>query len=294
MNGTERLNPVIDLLDEGRVVFGTRVAALGMNPVGTRSVEAGLGTSDSQYDMVIFDMEHQWFDLPGLSVSLQFLLDRGRIAASGSLRASPAPLVRLPANAREHNQWMIKQALDAGVYGVVVPQLESVEEARAMVVACRYPQALGAPDSEPAGERGFWSSGAPRYWGTSVSDYHGRADLWPLDPAGELLLMPMIETELGVRQLPRVLDATPGIGAVWAGYGDLAVSLGHATDLRHADVEAALLQIVSVCKDFGRACAIVASPADVAERIEQGFDIILTSAELVDSANSMGREIAGR
>src|SRR4030095_13924102 len=114
---------------------------------------------------------------------------------------------------------------------IVLPQLETVEDAEAAVMACRYPQERSASDEQPRGERGYWSPGAHRYWGIDLTDYHRMADLWPLDPMGELLLSPMIETAKGVEELPRILETVPGIGAVWAGYGDLAVSLGCGTNV---------------------------------------------------------------
>jgi 4-hydroxy-2-oxoheptanedioate aldolase len=58
-------------------------------------------------------------------------------------------MVRIPPNARERNQWVIKQALDTGVYGLVLPHLNTVEDAQAAVAAARYPQAAGVQDFVP-------------------------------------------------------------------------------------------------------------------------------------------------
>jgi hypothetical protein len=62
-------------------------------------------------------MEHEGFSFTTLRTSLQVLLNRKRIAENGNLQPDVVPMVRIPPNARERNQWVIKQALDTGVYG---------------------------------------------------------------------------------------------------------------------------------------------------------------------------------
>jgi hypothetical protein len=80
---------------------------------------------------------------PGLGVRL---LNRKRIAEKGNLQPDVVPMVRIPPNARERNQWVIKQALDTGVYGLVLPHLSTVEDAQAAVAAAWYPQVPGVQD----------------------------------------------------------------------------------------------------------------------------------------------------
>src|SRR5215467_12579961 len=91
-------------------------------------------------------MEHEGFSFTTLRTSLQVLLNRKRIAEKGNLQPDVVPLVRIPPNARERNQWVIKQALDTGVYGLVLPHLSTVEDAQAAVAAARYPQVPGVQD----------------------------------------------------------------------------------------------------------------------------------------------------
>jgi 4-hydroxy-2-oxoheptanedioate aldolase len=69
----------------------------------------------------------------------------------------------------------------------------------------RYPQVPGAPDFEPEGERGWASSLAPSYWGLAPQDYCEAADVWPLDPDGELLLRGIVENVRGMNALPDIL-----------------------------------------------------------------------------------------
>jgi len=127
------------------------------------------------------------------------------------------PLVRIPPNSRERNQWIIKQALDTGVYGLVLPHLNTVDEAQAAVVAARYPQVSGAADFEPVEQRGWWQRIAPRYWGLTAQEYYDAADLWPLDPNGNILLMGIIEEPEGVSNLRDILRQVRGIGVFGLG-----------------------------------------------------------------------------
>jgi 4-hydroxy-2-oxoheptanedioate aldolase len=285
--GTVRLNRAIE-----RLVRGEPVLAAACIPTG--SVEAAVAVASGDYDAVIFDMEHQWFEPNQLRVSLQFLLDRARIAGTGSLQAAPVPLVRVPTNAGEQSQWIFKQVLDAGVFGIVVPQLETVEAALAAVAACRYPQVMGAADAVPLGRRGYWTRQAPRYWGLPTSEYHRRADLWPLDPEGELLLVPIVETVAGMAKLADILPEVPGIGAIWVGSGDLSVSLGLGGDQNDPRLEEAELEILKICRDFNVPCGCNAWPGNIERRLAQGFQILMTVPHQADAGNLAARQALNR
>ena len=95
--------------------------------------------------------------------------------------------MRIPPNGNEMNQWFAKQALDLGAYGIVWPHISTVEEAYNAVSACRYPRLPSAPIYEPAGMRGDGPQTACRYWGITNQEYYKKADVWPLDPDGEIL-----------------------------------------------------------------------------------------------------------
>jgi 4-hydroxy-2-oxoheptanedioate aldolase len=85
-------------------------------------------------------MEHNPWDPNALQDALQYLLNRGQIAKSGSVAPAVTPFVRIPPNGGELNQWLAKQALDRGAYGIVWPHIETVEQAMNAVAACRYPR----------------------------------------------------------------------------------------------------------------------------------------------------------
>jgi 4-hydroxy-2-oxoheptanedioate aldolase len=284
----KRLNKVIELLEGGQAVLSCGTIANG-------NYDEIIALSRSAYDLIILETEHVGFDFPTLRHSLQYLLNRQRIAEKGLLQPDVVPLVRIPPYTRERNEWVIKQTLDAGPFGLVLPHLDSVEGAQAAVQAARYPQVPGIVDVEPAGERGWASSLAPHYWGLSPQEYYDAADVWPLDPDGELLLMGIVENVRGITNLPDILRQVKGLGAIWAGPGDLSVSMGLRGHATHPDVEAALLKILAICKDHGVPCATGVSPtADAATRLEQGFRIVMVPPTRSMEALTQARRAAGR
>src|SRR5262249_39575540 len=153
-----RYNKIIDLLERGKPVFSTSTVPNG-------NLDDLTYIADADYDAVVIEMEHEGFSFSTLRTSLQVLLNRKRIAEKGNLQPDVVPLVRIPPNARERDQWVIKQALDTGVYGLVLPHLSTVEDAQAAVAAARYPQVLGAQDFEPAGGAGLGNRRASPIWG---------------------------------------------------------------------------------------------------------------------------------
>ena len=119
-------------------------------------------------------------------------------------------MVRIPPNGAEKAQFHAKQALDLGVYGIVWPHISSVDEAYNAVAACRYPRLKTAPMYEPAGIRGDGPTAAVRYWGLTQQDYYERADVWPLNPKGEIFVILMMEDTRGIEALPEILTEGPG------------------------------------------------------------------------------------
>ncbi|MFB3098094.1 MAG: HpcH/HpaI aldolase/citrate lyase family protein [Dehalococcoidia bacterium] len=283
-----RYNKVIDLLEHGKTVFASGLVWNG-------NLDDLTFVADSDYDMVMIEMEHEGLSFNNLRVSLQFLLNRQRIAEKGNVQPDVVPLVRIPPNSRERNQWIIKQALDTGVYGLVLPHLNTVDEAQAAVVAARYPQVPGVADFEPVGQRGWWQRIAPRYWGLTAQEYYDAADLWPLDPNGNLLLMGIVEEPEGVSNLRDILRQVRGIGAIWAGPGDMSVAMGLRGNAGHPDVQANLLRILETCKEFDVPCATGANtPEQVAMRMDQGFRIIITAPDKSTPGLNEGRRLASR
>src|SRR5437763_1120296 len=124
-----RLNPAIRALESGKPAFVTFSPA---------EVGAAQSIGAAGYDAVVFEMEHNPYDIRTLRDCMQYMLDRAQILKSGRLAPAVAPMVRIPPNGGEMNQFIAKQVLDIGVYGIVWPHVSTVEEARNAVQACRW------------------------------------------------------------------------------------------------------------------------------------------------------------
>ena len=239
-----RYNKIIDLLEHDKPVFST-----GTVPNG--SLDDLTYIADADYDGVIIEMEHEGFSFATLRTSLQVLLNRKRIVEKGNLQPDVAPMVRIPPNARERNQWVIKQALDTGVYGLVLPHLSTVEDAQAAVAAARYPQVPGVQDFAPAGERGWGNRIASRYWGLTPQEYYDAADLWPLDPEGNILLMGHHRRSRRGAEHTRHFASGEGHRRHLGRPGDMSVSMGLRGQASQPDVQENLLRVLAACKEFG-------------------------------------------
>jgi 4-hydroxy-2-oxoheptanedioate aldolase len=283
-----RLNRMIELWEQGKPAFGSFAR---FRDAGGAQYYAG-----SQQDFVIFDLEHGPADFGELRAFLQFMLDRGALLKKGSPQPDVVPLARIPSNGVERNQWVIKQVLDLGVYGLMSPHIPTPEDARALVANSRYPQKVGAPDDDPPGERGVAPANAARYWGVSVPEYFERADVWPLDRRGEIAVIAMIESREGVDNIRRILTQAKGIAAVFIGPNDLATSLGYPGQTDHPETEKAVQQVLAVTRELRVPCGILATRANIEKRVREGFQYLVlagTPGE-IEEAIRLGRRLSGR
>jgi 4-hydroxy-2-oxoheptanedioate aldolase len=281
-----RLNGAIRALEQGRPAF------VGFAPADTASAQA---FGDAPYDGIVFEMEHGPYDTRTLRDCLQYLLNRKQIVDSGSLAPAVTPFVRIPPNGGEQNQWVAKQVLDVGVYGVVWPHVSTIEDARNAVAACRYPRPTSAEHYEPAGQRGDAPAAAARYWGISQQEYYKRADVWPLAPDGEILVVIMCEEARAIGNLPHMLREVPGIGVVLIGEGDLSQDLGYPRQYDHPTVASAIAEILAICKDAGVPCGHPHVDAGNVERLlDQGFRWLMPGAVRTYPALELGRKLSTR
>jgi 4-hydroxy-2-oxoheptanedioate aldolase len=155
-----------------------------------------------------------------------------------------------------------------------------VEEAANAVAACRYPT---PGSSSELGVRGCAATAPARYFGLTTAEYYERAGVWPLDADGEILVVVMIESKLGVDNIEQMLGDVPGIGAVFIGRGDLSRSLGCQGQPDHPDLRAADARVVAACRAAGVACGGVAfTGADVDRMLEAGQRfLVVPDARLV-------------
>src|ERR1700758_5305114 len=211
-----RLNGVIRALESGKHAFTSFCQA---------DVETAIAMAAAKDDGIVFEREHNPWDIRALRDGLQYMLNRAQIVKAASPAPAVTPMVRIPPNGSEKAQFHAKQALDLGVYGIIWPHISSVEEAYNAVAACRYPRLKDKPMYEPAGVRGDGPTQAVRYWGLGQQDYYDRADVWPLNPKGEIFVILMMEDTVGIQNLPDILKKVPGIGAILIGEGDLSQEL---------------------------------------------------------------------
>ena len=270
MAAIPRLNSVIRALEEGELP----IAAFVSPP----TVENAIALSTTQYDGVVFEAEHHPYDISDLRDCLQYMLNRRQIVDRGTLSPAVTPLVRIPPNGGEMSQWVAKQVLDIGVYGVVWPHISTVEEAYNAVAACRYPRPKSAPAYEPQGQRGDAPLHAARYWGITPQEYYAKADVWPLNPDGEILVIIMCEDVKGLDNLPRILKEVPGIGVVLIGEGDLSQNLGYPRQYEHPSVVEAMTAIRRICKEHNVPCGHPHVDEKNAQKvIEEGYRFIITA-----------------
>jgi len=286
MADNSRLNGVVRALEQGQPALTTFTPA---------EIDAALALSTSKYDGIVFEMEHNPWDARALRDCLQYLLNRRQIAQSGALAPTVTPLVRIPPNGGEQNQWLAKQALDLGAYGIVWPHVSTVEQAYNAVAACRYPRLKSAPLYEPQGLRGDGPTGAVRYWGLTQGEYYAKADVWPLAPKGEILVILMIEDTTGIANLRHMLKEVPGIGVILIGEGDLSQELGYPRQYEHPAVLSAMAEVVQICKERNVPVGHPHVDAANAERLlGQGYRFLMAAPTRSYAGLEKARALAGR
>src|SRR5437870_10548334 len=281
-----RLNGVIRALEQGKTAF-----------VGFGSVdnETATALAASNLDGVAFEMEHAPMSAPALRDALQSMLDRRQILDSGTLAPKVTPMVRIPPNGGEMNQWVAKQVLDIGVFGIIFPHVSTVEEAWNAVSACRYPLLTDSPLYNPPGIRGDAPARAARYWGLTQQEYYSRADVWPLAPQGEILVVIQCEDTRAIDNLPRMLKEVPGIGVVLIGEGDMSQELGHPRDYDHPVVADAINSILKICKEHNVPGGHPHPDGKNIERlVSSGYRFLMPSAARSFAVLDQGRKLAGR
>lgn len=199
-----------------------------------------------EFDYVCVDQQH------GL------IGDADALAILRALRTSTAtPIVRVPGN----DAATIGRALDAGALGVIVPMVNSADEARRAVAACRY---------APSGTRSFGPTRASQVHG---ADYATRAN-------DEVSCIPMIETVEAIEHLDEIL-AVDGVDAAYIGPTDLGVSMGLGPGVDHDDdgFRAALQAVLDGCAHHGVVPGIHATPELAAQRVDQGFRMVTVAVD---------------
>lgn len=287
----KRINKSIELLEAGQPVYTTGVEEV--------SYEAGKAAAKTWADMVRVGMEHGPFDMTGLRRFMEGLVAGG---PTNSGHRTPTVVVELPVLGTsvemvEYNAWMLKQALATGVHGILLCHANVPEAIRAFVEHCRYPfSLLGVGEGGlELGKRGSaGQAAAGEIWGLSGPEYVEKAEPWPLNPDGELLLGLKYENRVALANVEQSVKV-PGIAYAEWGPGDMGFSFGHidAHDPPYpAEMLEARARIIEACLAGGYVFFEgVRSEDKVVEAIEAGIKIIGSpSAETA----RIGREYTGR
>ncbi len=271
------LNPVVAKLEEGKTVYGLITSDL--------SLANARETSRAPVDFVYADEEHNPVDFSSLYTFLLGMSDRGMVLQKGNLQPNVALFARFPQEA-DRSQWVVQEALDMGLMGFIFNGVSSKDQAMAAVQSMRYPQTRTSKYPQPVGERGIGWTNALWVWGISGEEYQRRADLWPLNPDGDLLAIIMIESVEGLKNLEDIASV-PGVGALFVGAGgDLHLSMGVPAD--SPEVEAGFQRVLEVCKSHRIACAITAkTPDDVARRVKEGWNIIRSDVPSITAGRAL-------
>jgi 4-hydroxy-2-oxoheptanedioate aldolase len=213
-----------------RLLAGERQVGLWLSLSDPVSTELCAGAG---FDWLCIDAEHSPTDLRTLMVQLQ--------AAS----AYPCPvLARMPAGDRV----LIKQYLDIGFQTLVIPMVESAQQAKDIVASMRYPA---------EGARGVMNVTRAGRWGRAA-DYYKRAH-------EELCFVAQIETAAGIENI-EAIAAVPGVDTLFIGPGDLAASLGHIGEPSHPAVQAAIENAVARILAAGKPAGVFAIDDAMADR----------------------------
>jgi len=284
-----RINRAIELLEGGQPIFFTGVTELGF--------ESGRRHAGTWADYLCIDLEHLPFDMTALAAFMEGLIEEGPTASG---HRTPAVIVTLPMDAADEamvrtNSWMIKQALATGVHGLMLCHVEGPGAVRAFVECARYAfQTIGVDEvSLGSGRRG--SGGQERaaeLWGVSISDYLEQADVWPLNPKGELMLGIKLEDR---RALPQAEDcvAVPGIALAEWGPGDMGMSFGHreAHDPPYPEeMLEARTTVKTACDKAGVAFLDIVTSENVEAQIDDGVSIGATD----EKTAALGRRYSKR
>lgn len=238
-----RRNPVKEKLRSGQPVFGTWLS--------TGDLLAARVLARMRFDWLTLDLEHAPVDWSQAAALFGAIADAGGV-----------PLARVP----EGNHHLVKRVLDAGAWGIVVPMVDTVEQARAAIAAAKYP---------PTGNRSLGGSHAALNFDADSSDYFQHAN-------DEILVVLQTESPRGIANAEAIYSL-PGVDAIFVGPVDLRAQM-RATDGTEAtddEFEAALSTIVATGKKVGTPTGMhVMDPQVALTRAAQGMQFIAIGSDL--------------
>lgn len=211
---------------------------LGLPDSSVAEIAAGSG-----FDWLVIDHEHGPFELRDIFAHLQ------------AMAPYPvAPIVR-PAS---HDATLLKKLLDIGAQSLVVPMVDTAEQATELVTAVHYP---------PVGRRGLGTSMARAAAWSRIPGYAGKAN-------AEICLIVQAETSQAMANLDEIL-AVEGVDGVFIGPSDLAASMGHLGNPGHPEVEQAISSGLKIIRDAGKHAGLLClDPAQVPRYVDCGANFV--------------------
>ena len=303
---TDRLNQMIPLIEQGLPVLG-----IAHPPYAARRRRGGRGQavgeapdtpppepdiSEAARELVAYqlgDYELNTYSPNSVDRYREFI--RAIVAAGGSARTHPfvAKIPIMHTDPTGTTQRLIDQLNDGQVV-VEMQEVETVEEVNQAIAAMRFTSQGGVRPEE-----GFERAAA--YWGMTEAEYLEKADVWPINPNGELLISVIIESHEGVANA-REISAMPGVAVVTVGSGTLGglFTSTNAEGERVRDQEgfdAAVATVLAACKEFNKSCGYPANnPAQVEALMADGWDFLIMQRRNQDSFDAVvtGRRLSGR
>lgn len=250
-----KFNHVKADLKIGKTIFGTM--AFEFFTPGLCQILHSAGAS-----FVILDMEHSGVSIDTIKTQISYARGIGII-----------PMVRVPAT----QYHLISTILDAGAMGIMVPMVETEDQARKIASWARY---------RPLGTRGLaFSMAHDDYLGGDITEKMREAN-------ENIMVIALIETETGIENVDSIM-AVPGIDVGWLGHFDLTDSMGIVAQFEHPRFEDAVNRLVSACKKHGKPSGFLAGNSGVAQTWQKkGFRMLCLGTDISLLRDTLTRAIS--
>ena len=284
----KRINKCIELLEAGQPVYYDY--AYG-------GYEEGKKMAQTWADYIVYNMEHKPLDFTLLHEFMRGLVDGGPTPSGHRTPTVIAivPVLGIDEETFKGGSWMIQQALAQGVHGLHLGRARDPEAVKRYIQAARYPIHKQAVETLGEGLRGWGSQMfAAWVWGIEPQEYLKKADVWPLNPDGELMLGVKLEDQYALKKADETL-AVPGIAFAEHGPRDMGLSYGYlegrADPPVPPEVDAAGEKVLRLCKKFKIAFLDNVLPENVQQKIDYG--VMIGAGRRADSAEA-GRKYTKR
>jgi 2-keto-3-deoxy-L-rhamnonate aldolase RhmA len=298
--GGKHLNPLIELHQQKKPIFGLYApsnprSTQGAPQVGTPKTVAELATAAVSYDKsdFVFSGTMERGVDRGIGSFTEFVNALMTAAPSAETRWRHPLSVKTPKIADDKAKAVdnISQQLNLGVSTIVFVGVESADEVKTGLAAMRFKSKGGVrPDSVGS---------APAYWGMDEKQYREKADVWPLNPNGELTNWTIVESKEGLAHV-REIAAVKGISVLFPGAGTLrgvfsTIGADGRPTFDPQGWEASIQQVLAACKEFNVPCGYPATENDIETRMKQGFSVfIMNWGEAGFRAVDIGRRAGTR